>query len=69
MPSIVETRTIINYLHGINIDNNLDFIRANYGNPSFIRFINALLCNKNAYLLHIFVKNINYAIKISTSII
>ena len=42
MATLYILRTVINYLHGVNIDNNLDFIRTNYGNASFIRFINAL---------------------------
>ena len=31
MATIYILRTVINYLHGVNIDNNLNFIRTNYG--------------------------------------
>jgi hypothetical protein len=42
MPSIVETRTIINYLHGLSINNNLDWILTNYGEDAYTIFLTSL---------------------------
>ena len=42
MPSIVETRAIINYLHGLSINANLDWLLSNYGEDAYTIFLTAL---------------------------
>ena len=62
MPSIVETRSIINYLHGMDINANLDWILSNYGQNTYTilksKIINSLSGNKSIWD----IKNIIYII-------
>jgi len=64
MPSIVETRTIINYLHGLSINANLDWVLTNYGEVNHRNLLNALGFYDQIYNQYSIIGQLNIFLKI-----
>jgi hypothetical protein len=64
MPSIVETRTIINYLHGININADLDWILLNNGENVYTIFLTSLNFYEQMYNEYSIIAQLNIFLKI-----
>ena len=64
MPSIVETRAIINYLHGLSINANLDWLLSNYGEDAYTIFLTALNFYEQMYNQYPIIAQLNIFLKI-----
>jgi hypothetical protein len=64
MPSIIETRAIINYLHGMDINADLGWVLNNYGEITHSNFLIALGFYEQMYNEYSIIAQLNIFLKI-----